>query len=334
MINVFLTIDTECSMGGALDDRNKRPVGPDRSVLGKVGSKEYGTPLMMDVLEGEGLRGTFFIETLASKVVDRELIEEAYRAIVARGHDVQLHVHPVYYFYHRLCRGLITQDQLPARPDFLCSMPYHTQAEILREAADCFHQMTGKIPVAFRAGSFAADDRTLQALETLAIEYDSSFNAVALGKTCQLLSREPNNAVYRVSKIWEVPVTNFETGFGRFRGFKPLNIASVSWSEMIHVLNSAEACNLQNVVFILHSFAFLKWTDVQFRDCRPDRMVMRRFEKLCRYLNVHRDRFAVRTFGDRPIFDPQAAVTGFPSVGLWLSVPRKLAQAVNRIHWI
>src|SRR5438105_4947172 len=69
MVDVYLTIDTECSMGGAWDNPQLEPVAPERAILGKIGAQYYGTPLIMDILEESGLRGTFFIEVLATHVV-------------------------------------------------------------------------------------------------------------------------------------------------------------------------------------------------------------------------------------------------------------------------
>src|SRR5579872_3849356 len=89
MLDIFITIDTECSLGGALDDPSKLPVQPERAILGRIGSDCYGTPLLMSILERNGLRGTFFLEVLASHVTDAQQMADAYGQIIARGHDAQ-----------------------------------------------------------------------------------------------------------------------------------------------------------------------------------------------------------------------------------------------------
>jgi hypothetical protein len=333
MVNVFLTIDTECSMAGALDDDQKRRVDPEKAILGRIGNEYYGTPLIMTILERRGLRGTFFVEVLASRVVDRQKLADAYGAIVARGHDVQLHLHPVYYYYDLLRQKLIRREEIPAQPDLIGTLPDSVQLDLLQEGVQSLRALTGVSPVAFRAGSFGASRRTLSCLARVGIEYDTSFNSIALGKTCFLDSRPPTNLAWREAGVWEVPLTNFEGGVGRFRGLKPLNVASVSYAEMERVLESAEQCGLQNVVFILHSFAFLKRKDVQFRHMRPDRVVVKRFEALCEFLSANFRRFQVMTFGSRPQLENSSAENRLPNLGWYLPAVRKMSQAVNRIYW-
>jgi hypothetical protein len=333
MVNVFLTIDTECSLGGALDDDQKRPVDPEKAILGRIGKAYYGTPLIMKILEGCGLRGTFFVEVLASRVVDRQKLADAYGAIVKRGHDVQLHLHPVYYYYDLLRQNRIRREELPPQPDFIGKLPDSVQLDLLQEGVESFRALTGASPVAFRAGSFGAGASTLQSLARIGIQYDSSFNSVALGKTCFLDSHRPTNLAWREGGVWEIPVTNFAAGAGRFRGLKPLNVASVSYAEMRRVLDSAEHCGLRNVVIILHSFALLKRKDVQFLHMRPDRVVIKRLENLCAFLAADSRRFQVITFGSRPQLEVCSIESRLPDLGWYLPALRKVSQAVNRLYW-
>jgi hypothetical protein len=69
----------------------------------------------MDILEEHGLRGTFFVETFAGAVVGEAPLREAYAEIAARGHDVQLHLHPVYRYYALVGRGGSRWTKCPPR---------------------------------------------------------------------------------------------------------------------------------------------------------------------------------------------------------------------------
>lgn len=334
MVDIFITIDTECSLGGALDDRLKHPVSPERAILGRIGSECYGTPLLMSILEGNGLRGTFFLEVLASHVVDEQQMADAYGQIVARGHDAQLHLHPVYHYYRSLRQGTVRRDQLPPNMDLIGGLPIETQLQLLTEGSSLLRKFTGKNPVAFRAGCFGASNSTLSALAQVGIQYDSSFNAAYLGQTCLLKPRSQPNSPWQANGVWEVPITNFETGFGRLRGLKHLDVVAVSLSEMRRVLLAAERMQLGTVVFLLHSFSFLKRRDVQFRDMRPDRLVIRRFEALCRFLHANSHRFQLRTFSERPRLAENAAFGSVPRLGTIRPLCRKFVQAMNRPYWV
>src|SRR3546814_1564383 len=47
----------------------------------------------MDMLERHGLTGVFFVDPMPALVYGPKIIAEIVRPIVARGHEVQLHIH-------------------------------------------------------------------------------------------------------------------------------------------------------------------------------------------------------------------------------------------------
>jgi hypothetical protein len=334
MLEVYLTIDTECSMGGAWDTPQAEPVPPERAILGRIGTQFYGTPLIMDILEQHGLRGTFFIEMLATHVVPEQQLADAYGEIVRRGHDPQLHLHPVYHYHRLFRRKAISREQLPPRMDLIGSLPLEMQLQLLEEGSRLFHQFAGRAPLAFRAGCFGGSSSTLAALSKLGLRYDSSFNAAFLGSSCLMDSHRPINTPWHDNGVWEVPVTNFETGLWKMRGFKPLDIGAVSLPEMKRVLEEAERLEMRTVVFLMHSFTLFKKADPQFRSLRPDRLVIRRFRELCKFLGESSGRLKVVTFADKPDFSSASRPSAVPRVGALLSSCRKVIQGVNRAYWI
>lgn len=217
--------------------------------------------------------------------------------------------------------------------DLIGRHPLQVQTELLQEGCELFRKFTGRSPVAFRAGCYGGSSSTLSALEKVGIMYDSSFNASHLGGNCTIDGAGPTNTPWRAGAVWEVPVTNFETGFWKTRGLKPLDIGAVSLAEMRRVLEEAERCDMNPVVFIMHSFTLFKRADVQFRHLKPDRLVIRRFRELCRFLARNSDRFRVQTFGQEPQF-PSGHRAQFPRVGSLLPACRKFVQGVNRLVWL
>lgn len=334
MIDVYLTIDTECSMGGAWASSSRSPVTPARGVRGVKGAHCYGAPLIMDLLEEHGLRGTFFAEVFAAPVVGEEPLGAAYREIAARGHDVQLHLHPVFRYYERLRKGLITSQELPPHMDRIGSHSPAAQLELLEEGVTLFERLVGRRPVAFRAGNYAADHATLDALEKVGVRYDTSFNGAYLDSSCLIAGMLPTNSPWRIGSLWELPVTVFTTGRGRLAGMKPLEISAVSFLEIRGVLEQAERLGLGSVTMVLHSFSLFKKADVQFTRIRPDHLLIRRMRRLCRYLGDHRARFRVTTFADlpQPRIDPPGLP--LPQMGAMLPATRRIIQGLNRPYWI
>lgn len=330
MLDVYLTVDTECSMGGAWNSPGVAPVSPDRAILGRAGAHRYGTPLIMDILEAHGLRGVFFAEMFASAVVGDGPLAEAYQEIRARGHDVQLHLHPVFHYYAALERGRIGAAQVPSPIDDIGTRPLDAQLGLIEEGLAIFRRLLGKRPAAFRAGNYAASDTTLAALDKLGIRYDSSFNAAYHGTSC--LSRGPRsiNSPWESGSLWEVPVTVFTTGAGGLRGMKPLEISAVSFLEIRKVLEQAERLGMGTVTMILHSFSLFKAADSQLSRLRPDRLVIHRLRRLCGFLAEHRARFRVRTFAEAPEPRVDPAGIGVPHLGTLLPAGRRVLQALNR----
>jgi len=333
MPDVHITIDAECSMGGAWTNPGYEPVGPERAVLGRVNGASYGTPLIMDILEEHGLRGTFFIEVLAGTVLGERVLAEAYETVLRRGHDAQLHAHPVYRYYAKVRQGALTSTGLPPRMDLIGSLPVDVQRELLAEARDIFVRLTGTKPTAFRAGNYGASLETLRVLDEMGFTRDSSFNAAYTNGMCLVSPGTVTNTPWQVGGLWEVPVTTFRTGSLGVTKVKPLDIAGVSFTEIRRVLEQAERTGPGTVTMVLHSFSLLKRADVQFRRMKPDRLVIRRFQRLCRFLGRQPDRFPVRTFADGREPRTEVPAAPLPALGTLLPACRRLVQGVNRFYW-
>jgi len=331
MVNVCLTVDTECSLGGAWENPRWKPVDPEKAILGRIGSKLYGVPLIMDILEEHDLRATFFTEVLVSDVFGTSVLAEACASIRARGHDPQLHLHPVFHYYHLSRQGHIQPDGLPVSMDIIGSLPLETQLQLLQKGRSFFRDIFGSDPTAFRAGCYGGSLSTLDALGKIGIRYDSSFNAAYIGRTCLMNSKEPTNAPWRSGRVWEIPVTTFETGAWPLRGLKPLEVSAVSLWEMQKVLDQLENLGQETVTMVLHSFSFVKRDDIQFGGMRPDNLVIRRFQGLCRFLRCNRNRFRVLTFSKLPEPSENPEEIPFPRMGTLIPALRKCIQAVNRI---
>src|SRR5271155_465858 len=327
MVQVLITIDTECSMGGAWEDPSLNPIDPERAVLGRINSHYHGIPLLMDILEKYELPGVFFIEVFAGLNGFFQELASAYSRIVQRGHDAQLHLHPIHLHYRQARDKQINPTELPAAKDMIGAFPLQTQGEMLRRGILLFRDMLGRAPLAFRAGNFGASMSTLDALERVGIRFDSSFNAAYLNGDCQLDSGGAINRSWKHNDLWEIPITVFQTGVWGHKSWKQLNINAVSLWEMISVLEQAERIGLTTVTFIAHSFSLFKIGDMQFRRLRPDRLVQKRFEGLCRFLHNNSDRFRVVKV---PQLEPPSLAeseTDFPQMGAIIPAVRKGIQA-------
>jgi hypothetical protein len=326
-MRVYFTIDTETTLGGAWNNGAHAPVTLDRTVFGQNGSGSYGVPLIMDILEEHGFTGTFFIEVFCSYLLGLDPVATVFDCIQKRGHDAQLHLHPAYRFYSEFLNGG------PRRPiDLFFKLPLGEQCALVRDGVQLFRRLSGKSPRAFRAGCFGASEATLIALRENGVFIDSSYNLCYRDRSCGF-QQSMLNAPCVLEGVREFPVTNFCGASPN--SYKPLEISAVSVSEMLAALRLLRHAGCKDAVLVLHSFSFLKSRDIRFEKCRPDRIVIGRFRKLCRELSKRRSEFEVCTLGNVDVSElvaPQPHV--IPSVGWFRPAARKVVQALDYIPWV
>jgi hypothetical protein len=324
-VNVFITVDTEHSIGGAFIDSTLKPVGNEKRVFGKIGDKYYGIPLIIDIANRYNVPLTFFLEVLNKYYFGEKESREVCRYIIGRGHDVQLHLHPNYLNFTRPNPGERYFS------DSISNYDLGKQVELIKEGRELLIQYGAKPPVAFRAGNFAANRTTLEALKLSGFLIDSSFN-LSHGNSSRSIHQVNSNDSFEMEGIFEIPITNFVESVP-FRGkrFKALDINGVSFQEMKYVLNQATAIGINNITIVLHSFSLLQTYDIQYKKVTPRWHVIRRFENLCYFLKNNPDVFEVKPFcavgREHMVQVGRQSINGFAEVPSTLTIKRYLQQA-------
>lgn len=330
-LRFMFTIDTEISLGGALEDPLLEPVGADRRIWGQTDRGRHGIELFMDVFDEHDLRGVFFLEPFGSRLVDPRPLEEAARLIVERGHDVELHVHPEFRIDLREAQR---RGETPS--GLMREYSLEDQRAMLREAADLLEGWTGYRPIAFRAGSFGLDETGADACVSEGLMIDSSYNLWAIDHGACGFSRHPplNDVAFLPNGLLEVPVTNL-VARGLRGGLRNFDLASLNTSEMIAVIEQMWASGARVVSSLTHSFRLLRTTNVQYRGARLDPVNLHRVRALCRWLRDNRDRVQVCTFHDLPLqrwrkeLGPAPSKPALPSPPAWASATRLALQAIK-----
>ena len=128
---VYITVDVECSMGGAWSSADLRPVSPARAMMGEYGEKRLGIPLICDILEDSGLTATFFVDPFAEEQAHPGKTGPVCEYLVERGQDVQLHIHPNHKHY-----GMKQQGQPHPFTDMMADLEPAWQRQLLEEGAE------------------------------------------------------------------------------------------------------------------------------------------------------------------------------------------------------
>jgi hypothetical protein len=329
---VYITFDVECSMGGAWDGV-RRPVPPERGMMGRYGSQSWGLPLICEILAEHGLRATFFLEPFNDELGYEGRTEPVAAFLMDRGQDVQLHVHPGHAHFAAFQAGRPYVDT-----DDFHRIPPAEQKQLLVDGCDRLEGWTGRRPAAFRAGNMAADEASLAAVAEAGLRIDSSYAFCFAGGQCGFSPQEAYNGSKFYGPVLELALSGFRQR--RLPGLhpaKPLDLMGISDFEAREGVELLAAAGLDSVL-ILHSFSLMKVRDVQYSRARPNRVVIGRFRRFCRWLAGRPD-LAARTFSDldEDLRAGRYAPRSAPPPLLDRPVRallRKAVQAANRWYWL
>ncbi len=276
---VYITFDVECSMGGAWQNPSLKPVTPARAIWGEYGEQRLGLPLIVEILQQYGLAATFFVEAFTDEQGYPGEMERCCVYLLDHGQDVQLHIHPNHKHY-----GLHQQGQPHPRTDAIADLSAEAQRALLQEGAQRIARWTGRPPAAFRAGNMAGSEETLKQLETLGILIDSSYTFPYAGGQCRFDAQKPFNGSRWYGGVLELALSGFhQPNWPGLHPAKPLDLVGISFQECRNAIKLICGAGA-DAVLILHSFSLFKVRDVQYAGGRLNRIVARRFRRLCRWL--------------------------------------------------
>jgi len=331
---VFITIDVECSMGGAWRDESTEPVPPSRGMMGRYGDRELGVPLIVRILEDNGLAGTFFVEPFNRELGHPGQTESVCTFLLDHGQDVQLHIHPNHKHY-----GLHKAGVPFTRTDNIADLPPEAQREMLAEGAERLKGYTGTAPVAFRAGNMSASEETLRQLSAIGIKIDSSYTFPYVGGQCKFADRELYNGSKWYGDVLELALSGFhQPRVPGLHRIKPVDIVGISFEECRDAIGKIIAAGA-DAVMILHSFSLFKVRNYQYDGGKLNRIVTRRFRRLCRWLAEHGKDVPVHTFSElaTAVADSRYEAKAVEPCRLGRplrAITRKLVQAVNNAYWV
>lgn len=293
---VCITIDTEFEINGALRWPDRRePIGPE-SLNRTCGKRSHGLGFILDTLERYGLHGTFFIEVMNVHYFGDGPMATIAAEIRARGHDLQLHIHPCWRSLPGRKAGTIPDDGYSdSFPDYSGS----ALTALLQEGRDIYTRLTGHPPLAFRSGGLMANRELFSALATTGFRMSSTL---AIGVF------EPSdpelwvtNGRCRITGVTELPVLAYRSpGVPGLPRRKAATLVGSAWCELKETLDQAVRHDAGPIVILTHAHEFSPnaGTPVAHRYV-PAPRVQRRFDSLCRYLHEHDDRFQAVTFSER-----------------------------------
>lgn len=319
MLNIFLTFDVEIWCGGWDSIETTFPDAFSRYVYGRSPKGDFGLPMILKMLSEHRLRGTFFVEPLFAYRFGREPLAEIVGLIKAAGQDVQLHLHTEW-----------ADEAKPAILDSATHKRQHLFQYSLEEQTKLIAkgkamlESTGATDIcAFRAGSYACNRATLQALHNNGIRFDSSCNPSRPWSAADFPADARGQRVIALDNTIEIPITVFQD---RPSHLRQVQVGSTSLGEFRHLIRQAHEHNRTAFVIVSHNFEMLVPDS-----SNPDPTVFRRFAGLCDFLASNRDKYPTVVFPELPVATDRMEPPLLTSA-LWRTGLRTIEQARRRLY--
>jgi hypothetical protein len=318
-LNVYLTFDVEVWCNGWTDLDARFPSCFDRYVYGGSRHGQYALPKTLEILGEHGLHGVFFVEPLFSARFGREHLDIIVTMIRDSGQEVQLHLHPEW--VDEIRPALI--DHASVKRQHLCLYTLDEQATLIAHGASMLRDVGCDAVCAFRAGSFAANRDTYEALNRVGMAHDSSVDICLPVSCADMENRSALHRPFRCEEVQVHPMSVFRDGFGRLRHAQ---IGACSFLELSQSLRAAHRAGLTEFVILSHNFELLKPGTAA-----PDWVVVDRFSRLCRFLSRERETFRTVGFSSGSVAESIAPPEAMPEVGPFATGLRYLEQAWRRL---
>ncbi len=286
MLAVHLTVDVEVWCEDWLKLDAQFPAAFDRYVYGRTARGDYGLPYQLRLLNEHGLKACFFVEPLFSLRFGESYLREIVALIQGAGQEVQLHLHPEWV-------DEIEPSPLPmagVKRPLLRQFTLDEQLHLIALGKRLLEQAGVNQVKAFRAGSFGFNADTLTALVANGIAIDASYNATMFGPDSGVGGGQTLLGPISVDGVLELPMAVYRDGLGRLRH---VQMGATSWSEMERLLWQAAEQAWPAFVILSHNFELMN----QAKNA-PDPVVVDRMQRLCAFLEKHRDRFGTPRLGD------------------------------------
>jgi len=301
MTEVLFTVDVEVWCGGwdRLDERFADAF--ERYVYGPTPFGQYGLPLELAILRDHGLHGVFFTESLFATRFGHGALQEIVGLIREARQEIQLHIHTEWVDE---ARPTIFESDTTKR-QFMRDFALDEQIQLVDLGLALLRAAGVEGLCAFRAGSWGMGRDTLEAVGKAGLRFDSSFNQSRVSKAHSPFEEGCLLQPVRVDGVIEYPISVMRDG----GSLRHLQVGACSFEELQAALWAAHDAGWQSVVIHAHNFDLMN----QKRSA-PDWVVVRRYRRLCEFLDRNRDSFRTVWFSelDNHVSDrqPEALVVG------------------------
>ncbi len=289
-----ITVDTEFDIAGTFVDPARFAPIADSNVWCREGDTSHGLGFLLSTFAEHRIAATFFVEALNSIYFGDQPMKDIAQQIVRAGHDVQLHLHPVWtYFSDPEWRNRLSQT---APNDSFVGREQDEVERLIEQGRRIFSRWGIGPPLALRTGGLHVDLNVYRAMQAQGMMLASNVG-VGIYEP-QVESLQLYGGRHRLNGVVEVPVLTYQRrGLpDRYRE-KALTVTGSSWREMRELLMAAQRDDVGPVVLLTHPHEFAK--PASRGSWRVNQVNQLRLRRLCEFLAQRRDAFDVVTFAQR-----------------------------------
>ncbi len=282
MLNVFLTVNTEPVCDYLVPDDLQFANLFQQYVYGPTRNGNCALPFLLDIMDDYGLTSSFFVESLFALKYGLTPLQDIVSLIARSGQQIQLMLNPEWAScaHVRLFDGEIIQSSS------LSDFTLEQQSTLIRVAVELLKSAGSDQLNAFRAVNYSINKNSLTALIENRLIIDCSYNEV---RNTDISLEQVLLQPTQLNGVFIYPVSAY---YGDAKQkLRALELTQCSSLEFETVLLHAVENQWDSVVIVLQS------TDLMTSDQeRLDRIVYRRFIKLCEFLSNSPDLFNVTGF--------------------------------------
>lgn len=291
MTDVVISIDLEFDLNNAFADPDASPVG--RASVRSPQHPGLGLDAILDPLEQHGLRGVFFVEVANTIYFGPDEMGAIARELHERGHDLQLHVHPVWRLFANHDWRSRVPEQRPAadREDNFGALSDEQCERLLQHGFDVFAAWGVPEPVAFRSGNLMISRAGYRAMRRKGIALSSSLGRRGLEGE----ANAPRSTISEIEGVLEVPVTRYQqVALGTIQRDALFTLTGSSRTALRHVPEAADRQHVSPLMLLTHAAEFMPALTTP----GIARVNAEKFQAFCAMLDRERERFHVVTVAD------------------------------------
>ena len=223
----------------------------DVGVTGVTDEGEVGVPLLTEMLEKAGARGTFYVDINAADYVGEEAVRTTCRDLIARGHDVQLHYHSHYEFSDQPNWRDLMYAQSPGSPHFPAAIEL---------TANRFEALCGQRATCYRAGGYRIESPNLEALKAIGVRCEGTAWPDPGGRVALEEDIRWRNTPSFAHALLFMPITHYlELYPGRAPTIRQLNFSLDRRNVYEAILDLIDESDIQAVSLMSHSSTFMEY---------------------------------------------------------------------------